>query len=216
MKNNMTLVHYFIPEDLDDQEQLNAFTIKKSIDEITLLDISKNFPIRGEYIFRFKFTLDKGNNLTNLIEKKQFIWLDLTDAKQVVPQYGNKIVMKATRVSWEKKGETNLKAQVKQENINQKVKIQQQDQKHQHLSHSNSEPCQQMKQQFNQAESKWGYSQQQQQNNDNTINNINNNINPNVNKNNNDFDLMDMGFGNGNVNVNQQNSQQKSHNLLDF
>ena len=49
------------------------------------------FPLEGEYIFRFKIKI--GNSV---------VWMDVKeDAK--IPLFNGKIIMKATRVSWESK-----------------------------------------------------------------------------------------------------------------
>ena len=58
-------------------------------EEIKLSDIKNTFPLEGEYIFRFK---SKINNAV--------VWMDINeDAK--IPLFNNKIMMKATRISWE-------------------------------------------------------------------------------------------------------------------
>lgn len=54
--NNMshiTQILYYVPEDLDDLRQLNCFVIYKEIKHITIKDIRWNFPLPGEYHFRF-------------------------------------------------------------------------------------------------------------------------------------------------------------------
>jgi len=81
-----TLVFYYIPEDLDDLSTPNAFAINKNLDDVTLLDIEENFPLKGEFIFRFKY---KYNNAS--------VWMDLNNKKCRVPKVDNKIILKVTR-----------------------------------------------------------------------------------------------------------------------
>mmetsp|Transcript_16154 Transcript_16154/g.14085 ORF Transcript_16154/g.14085 Transcript_16154/m.14085 type:complete len:114 (+) Transcript_16154:53-394(+) len=81
-----TLVFYIIPEDLDDLQIPNAFAIPREASKITLNDIEKFFPLKGEHQFRFQFKhLD------------QVVWLDLNNKKVKVPQHNERIVMKVTR-----------------------------------------------------------------------------------------------------------------------
>ena len=45
MTDNFTLIYYYIPEDHDELSMPNAYAIPKSIDDITLSDIEKLFPL---------------------------------------------------------------------------------------------------------------------------------------------------------------------------
>ena len=81
-----TLVYYYIPEDLDDPQMPNAFAVSKAADDITLTDVEKNFPLQGEYIFRFKY---KYNGAT--------VWMDLSNKKCRVPKVDGRIILKVTR-----------------------------------------------------------------------------------------------------------------------
>lgn len=81
-----SLVYYYIPEDFDDPQMPNAFAIQKNLDEITLTDIEKQFPLDGEFIFRFKY---KYNSST--------VWMDLSNRKCRVPKVDNRIYLKVTR-----------------------------------------------------------------------------------------------------------------------
>jgi len=81
-----TLVYYYIPEDLDDLQTPNAFAVNKHLDDITLADIEQNFPLQGEFIFRFKY---KYNNAS--------VWMDLSNKKCRVPKIENRIILKVTR-----------------------------------------------------------------------------------------------------------------------
>lgn len=85
-----TMVYYHIPEDFDDPEQPNAFGIGKSIEEIKLSDIKRLFPIVGTYHFRFKH-----------VSNKTTLWMDLNDDESKAISYQGKIVIKATRISWD-------------------------------------------------------------------------------------------------------------------
>lgn len=88
----MTLVYYYVPEDKDDPEVPNVFGINIKKDDIRLKHLHENFPIAGEYIFRFKVLYE--NNIA---------WLDLPDPNAKIPSFKDKIMVKASRVSWETK-----------------------------------------------------------------------------------------------------------------
>lgn len=57
--------------------------------EISYKDISKNFPLKGQYIFRFKFK-----------HGKKIVWLDLQKKKERIPTFEGMIFMKVTRINW--------------------------------------------------------------------------------------------------------------------
>ncbi len=69
-------------------------SVNIAIDDVKMSDIQKNFPLEGEYIFRFKGKVANNN-----------VWLDIKqDAK--IPLHNGKIIMKATRISWESNVQT--------------------------------------------------------------------------------------------------------------
>jgi hypothetical protein len=84
-----SLIYYFVPEDKEDQEKLNAFILYKDIESIRLNDIAENFPLPGQYSFRFKFKFDNKN-----------VWIDFNNEDTKLPRFENKIIIKATRISW--------------------------------------------------------------------------------------------------------------------
>jgi len=86
----MTLVYYYIPEDHDDQETPNVFGVMVGKNNIRLQHIYDNFPLKGAYIFRFKVMYDNA-----------VAWLDLPDLETKLPTFKDRIVIKATRISWE-------------------------------------------------------------------------------------------------------------------
>ena len=92
--SSMTLIYYFVPEDNESQDSLNAFVVNKPLDQISEEDIHANFPLQGEYRLSFRIKYNR-----------QFIFV-LQDASgpreafQKVPTAENKIVVKANRVSW--------------------------------------------------------------------------------------------------------------------
>lgn len=87
-----TLVCYHIPSDKDEVDHPNAFTIRKSPEDITLRDIRSTFPLPGDYHFRFKVKLESGS-----------YWMDFTDDNEFVPVYApRRILIKALRISWTK------------------------------------------------------------------------------------------------------------------
>lgn len=86
-----TIVRYFVPEDRDVEDKPNAFILYKIQDDVRLNDIIDNFPLPGEYHFRFKTSIDKKN-----------IWVDFSNKFEQVPTIENKIILKVTRISWNK------------------------------------------------------------------------------------------------------------------
>jgi hypothetical protein len=92
-KAKFCLVYYYVPEDKDDPELPNAFGVNLSIEEVKISDIRRLFPLEGDYIFRFKSKIGSSN-----------VWLDVKeDAK--IPLFNGRIVTKATRTSWESRGD---------------------------------------------------------------------------------------------------------------
>ncbi len=85
------IIRYFVPEDRDVEEKPNAFILYKDQEKVRLADIKENFPLPGEYVFRFKTTYEKKN-----------IWIDFNDNDSVLPSHDGKILMKVNRISWEK------------------------------------------------------------------------------------------------------------------
>jgi hypothetical protein len=85
-----SLIYYYIPEDREDQEKLNAFVIYKDIESIKIADVKENFPLPGQYYFRFKFKFDNKN-----------VWIDFNNEEAKLPKFENKIIIKATRISWD-------------------------------------------------------------------------------------------------------------------
>jgi hypothetical protein len=76
MSAQQTLIHYFIPEDFDDEREPNAFFIRKAIHDISLGDLRKAFPVHGEYLFRFKYRYNKN-----------LVWIDLGGETSKVPTF---------------------------------------------------------------------------------------------------------------------------------
>ena len=70
--------------------QLNDNSINMQQEEVRISDIKAMFPLEGEYIFRFKY---KHNN--------SIVWMDLPNESNKIPLFNGKIVIKATRISWE-------------------------------------------------------------------------------------------------------------------
>ena len=89
-KKEVTLVYYYVPEDYDDPETLNVFSIPVGKNNIKLHHIYEAFPLKGQYIFRFKVMYDSA-----------IAWLDLPELDSKLPTFKDKIMIKATRISWE-------------------------------------------------------------------------------------------------------------------
>ncbi|CAD8145015.1 unnamed protein product [Paramecium pentaurelia] len=101
---SFTLVYYIVPQDNDDIEIPNAFGIGKPIDQVTLKDIKTSFPLQGEYIFRFRYKTSHNT-----------VWLDLPTDTSQIPLFNNRILIKATRISWETQNTQNQSNSVSQQ-----------------------------------------------------------------------------------------------------
>ena len=91
-----TFIYYFIPEDNENENKMNIFIIYKNIKDIRLQDIKDNFPLPGDYYFRFKYEFMEKN-----------VWIDFNNYSGALPRYDEKIIMKVTRLSWDNKNEQN-------------------------------------------------------------------------------------------------------------
>ncbi|CAD8145905.1 unnamed protein product [Paramecium octaurelia] len=101
---SFTLIYYIVPQDNDDVEIPNAFGIGKPIDQVTLKDVKSSFPLQGEYIFRFRYKTSHNT-----------VWLDLPTDTSQIPLFNNRILIKATRISWETQNNQSQSAQVSQQ-----------------------------------------------------------------------------------------------------
>jgi len=81
-----TLIYYFIPED-GEKENMNIFVISKDYKNIKLKDIRENFPLKGEFYFRFKFDFQNKD-----------VWIDFSNEEANLPKYKGEIIMKVTRL----------------------------------------------------------------------------------------------------------------------
>ncbi|CAK81206.1 unnamed protein product (macronuclear) [Paramecium tetraurelia] len=84
---NYTMIHYHIPQDLDDPEQPNAYTLQLNIKDITYTDILKTFPIKGQFDFKFLYQHQKEN-----------FWLDIKSNATPLPIVNKHIHIRAERV----------------------------------------------------------------------------------------------------------------------
>ena len=50
------MVFYYVPEDGDVLSSPNAFIIRRGLNEVTLEMIEQQFPMDGDYFFRFKYS----------------------------------------------------------------------------------------------------------------------------------------------------------------
>jgi hypothetical protein len=89
-KKEMTLVYYHIPQDSDDRDTPNVFGVHEAKHNIRLKHIYDSFPLRGQYIFRFK-----------VMYESAAAWADVTNPEMALPTFKDRIVLKATRVTWE-------------------------------------------------------------------------------------------------------------------
>ena len=84
-----TFVYYFIPEDNENESKMNLFIIYKNPKEVKIQDIKENFPLPGEYHFRFKFEF-----------MERSVWIDFNNPNGALPKYDGRIIMKVSRLSW--------------------------------------------------------------------------------------------------------------------
>ncbi|CAK68740.1 unnamed protein product (macronuclear) [Paramecium tetraurelia] len=101
---SFTLIYYIVPQDNDDVEIPNAFGIGKPVDQVTLKDVKSSFPLQGEYIFRFRYKTSHNT-----------VWLDLPTDTSQIPLFNNRILIKATRISWETQNNQSQSASVSQQ-----------------------------------------------------------------------------------------------------
>ena len=89
-KFDSTSIYYHVPEDKDNPDEPNLFTVPVQKNSIRLQHIYQYFPLKGTYIFRFKFSHDGF-----------VVWLDLADSEMKLPTFKDKVHVKASRVSWD-------------------------------------------------------------------------------------------------------------------
>ena len=82
---------YFVPEDGENENSLNMFVIMKAPAKVTLADIRREFPMPGEYHFRFQYAYKSSDCK---------VWLDLCSEESTVPLFDNEIRVKVMRRSW--------------------------------------------------------------------------------------------------------------------
>ena len=94
MALHITSVFYYVPQDNETYNDLNAFPIYMKQDEIRLRDVRECFPLPGNYHFRFQYVFNK----------KDVVWLDLNNERCKLPTVNDKIIMKVMRKSWTGQG----------------------------------------------------------------------------------------------------------------
>ena len=90
-----TLIYYFIHED-GEKENMNIFIISKDYKDIKLKDIRENFPLKGEFYFRFKFEFQNKD-----------VWIDFSNENANLPKYKGEIIMKVTRLNYNNYNDNN-------------------------------------------------------------------------------------------------------------
>ena len=68
---------------------MNCFIVRKDIKQVTLKDVRDNFPLPGDYHFRFQFQTAGVS-----------CWLDLSNEKVALPSVEGSIIMKVLRKHW--------------------------------------------------------------------------------------------------------------------
>lgn len=84
-------MYYFVPEDAESGKQFNVYLVRRPANTITLSQVREDFPLPGDYHFRFEYQYQSTNFK---------IWLDLPSEESLVPLSDNEIRIKATRLSW--------------------------------------------------------------------------------------------------------------------
>ena len=87
-------IKYIIPEDGDEIDHPNVFTLQSSSSTVTLRDIKKSFPLSNngsssEFHFRF----------LKLLSPENKVWLDLINDSDVLPSVNGSIFAKVSRIS---------------------------------------------------------------------------------------------------------------------
>ena len=91
MASAITQVYYFVPEDAESGKQMNCFIVRRPANSITLRQLREDFPLPGEYQFRFEYHYQSSSCK---------VWLDLPSEESLVPLTEGEIRVKATRLSW--------------------------------------------------------------------------------------------------------------------
>ena len=73
-----TLIFYHVPEDKDKDNEPNVFTIPLSQNKLKIAHIHQHFPLKGNYVFRFKIAYDAF-----------VVWLDAVSMDMPVPTFKN-------------------------------------------------------------------------------------------------------------------------------
>jgi len=82
-------IKYFIPEDGDEFDHPNIFSLNTNGGgSPTLIEVRRSFPVPGSYHFRFLRTLNDTK-----------VWIDLTNENDVVPIFDGQIIAKVSRLS---------------------------------------------------------------------------------------------------------------------
>lgn len=89
-KKESTNIYYHVPEDSDSPDQPNYFAIPTAKNALRLEHIYEYFPLKGTYIFRFKYAFDGF-----------VVWLDINELNTRLPTFKDNIVIKANRISWD-------------------------------------------------------------------------------------------------------------------
>ena len=55
MASAVTQVYYYLPEDSESGKQTNCFIVRRPANSITLRSIREDFPLPGDYHFRFEY-----------------------------------------------------------------------------------------------------------------------------------------------------------------
>ena len=84
-----------MPEDSESGKQLNCFIVRRPAESITQANIREDFPLPGDYHFRFQYAYQTSNCK---------IWLDLPSEQSLCPLCEGEIRIKVLRKNWMNSG----------------------------------------------------------------------------------------------------------------
>ena len=108
MASAITQVYYFVPEDAESGKQLNCFIVRRPAESITLGQIREDFPLPGDYHFRFHYAYQSSSCK---------VWLDLPSEASIVPLIEGEIRIKAMRKNWSVTGEPHHKVELPKQEV---------------------------------------------------------------------------------------------------
>jgi hypothetical protein len=94
---NLTAVRYFVLEadEYEEPKHPNIFRTTKAVEEIQVKDVKERFvDWKGGFHFYFKTKLQPSSSA------EEWVWEDIQDENQIVPNYNGIVVVKAVRTGY--------------------------------------------------------------------------------------------------------------------